>query len=243
MIYELKEKILDRLESLPKTYKVLDVGGASSPFSRADVLIDIVDYEGINWDQIKGDKNKRISKENFIKHDICSREAWPLKDKEFDYVTCSHVLEDIRDPLWVCSELIRVSKSGYIEIPSRSYETTFNLETRGLAGASHHRWIIDLDEQSKLRFTFKYMHAHLPGVNKNRNVYDKSDENMYLRLEWKESFDFYENWLNSGKEIFEYYLKRKLTEKEVSKVFRNIGPRGRVIEWLAYLKRITRKHE
>jgi hypothetical protein len=32
-------------------------------------------------------------------------------------VICSHTLEDIRDPLWVCSEMIRIGKAGYIELP------------------------------------------------------------------------------------------------------------------------------
>lgn len=240
MLKTFKLNIIDKLNSLPENYKVLDVGGASAPFSRANTLIDIVDYEKIIWSQIKGDKNKKIPKENYMRHDICSREAWPFQDKQFDYVTCSHVLEDIRDPLWVCSELIRVSKAGYIEVPSRLYETAFNIENRGLSGASHHRWIVDLDENNNLRFTFKYMQVHLKRVNKNRTAHKKTDPEMYLKLEWEGDFKFYENWLNSGKEIFEYYLNKKLTDKEVRKVFRDIGPRGFIVEWVAYLSKILK---
>jgi hypothetical protein len=180
-----------------------------------------------------------FTKETYFSHDICSRAPFPFKDKEFDFSLCSHVLEDVRDPLWVCSELIRVSRSGYIEIPSRLYETTFDLEIKDLAGASHHRWLVDLDDKKNLRFTFKYMHVHTKSVNKNRVKFDKNSRAMYLCLEWHDDFLFYENWLNSGKEIFEYYLNKQLTDKEVWSIYRKIGTRIFFKEWLSYLKNTT----
>lgn len=240
MIKAITTPLVDTLETLPKDKTILDVGGASSPFGRATALIDIVPYEAINWSQSKGGNGNRVKKENFTQHDICSREAWPFKDKQFDFSVCSHVLEDIRDPLWVCSEMMRVSKAGYIEVPTREYETTFGIEIKNLAGASHHRWIVDLDEKSQLRFTFKYMQVHSPKVNKNRTD-PKHKNSMFLRLEWRDDFTFYENWLGSGKEIFEYYRNSSLDEKQVWKLYRDIGPRGLLIEWLAYWKKIFSK--
>ena len=47
---------------------------------------------------------------------------WPFPDKTFDFVVCSHLLEDVRDPITVCRELCRVGKAGYIETPSRIRE-------------------------------------------------------------------------------------------------------------------------
>jgi len=236
MIQKSSKSIFSILESLPKEALVLDVGGASSPFKRANFIIDVVSYDQINWEQAKGPGEICFNKDSFVQYDICSRTPWPFKDKQFDYSTCSHVLEDIRDPLWVCSELIRVSKSGYIEIPSRQYETTFGLEMAGLAGAAHHRWIVDLDKKESLRFTFKYMYVHSKDVNKNSGTYNKSDETMYLKLAWNDTFSFFENWLNSGKEIMEFYLDKKLTEKEVWMLIRKTNPRNSLIRWLSYLK-------
>ena len=82
-------------------------------------------------------------------------------DKQFDFVICSHTLEDIRDPLWVCSELIRVGKAGYIEVPSRVFESTLGVERAHTAGLSHHRWLIDI-AGDEIRFLQKYhfIHSH-----------------------------------------------------------------------------------
>lgn len=223
------------LDAIPQGAKVLDVGGAAAPTRRATHVIDIVPFEKIQWENTRGLPVGSITKENYTQHDICNHTPWPFADKSFDFSICSHCLEDIRDPLWVCHELIRVSKAGYIEIPSRLYETTFNLEAKGLAGASHHRWVIDLLE-NKLRFTFKYMHIHSKVVNKNRGIFDKNNEDMYLCIEWHDSFDYFENWLNSGQEIFEYYLDRPISDKEKWQIFRKVSPRNIVSRWLRYLK-------
>lgn len=236
MIKKCERKINDILMSLPEEALVLDIGGASAPFKRANYLIDAVGYESIYWGQAKGPGKIMFNEKTFVKQDICSREPWLFRDKQFDFSICSHVLEDIRDPIWVCSEIIRVSKAGYIEIPSRLYETTFNLEAKNLAGASHHRWLVDLDNSGALRFTFKYMQIHSKATNKNKGLHKKDDLGMYLCLEWSDSFLFYENWLNSGKEIFEYYLNKPLTEKDVWKIYRKLGPRNILVEWLSYLK-------
>lgn len=76
---------------------------------------------------------------------------------------CSHLLEDVRDPLTVCRELVRVSRAGYIETPSRLREIfakdrLFALKTAvghmPEIGFSHHRWFVELDG-AHLRFTAK----------------------------------------------------------------------------------------
>ena len=58
---------------------------------------------------------------------------------------CSHTLEDLRDPLWVCAELVRVAKAGYVEVPSRAAEQSRGWEHPRIAGLSHHRWLIEID--------------------------------------------------------------------------------------------------
>ncbi|MFA5934673.1 MAG: methyltransferase domain-containing protein [Candidatus Paceibacterota bacterium] len=235
MIKESKAPIFKILANLPKNTRILDIGGASAPFKRATNIIDAVPFENINWSQAKGEGEVMFDKNSYTQFDICAREKWPFADKEFDYSTCSHVLEDIRDPLWVCSEIIRVSKAGYIEIPSKLYETTFGLEAKNLAGASHHRWLVDLYD-NKLRFTFKYFYVHSHSVNKNYKKVNLKNESMYLKLEWSDSFSCFENWLNSGKEIFEFFLDIKITDKEMWRIFRKNSSKNIAFKWLAYLK-------
>lgn len=236
MIKETHKKIIDILEALPENYNIVDIGGSCAPFKKANYMIDIIPYEEINWAQAKGISEPRLKKENYTQFDICSRAQWPYADKQFDYSVCSHVLEDIRDPLWVCSEIIRTSKAGYIEIPSRLYETTFGIEMKNLSGAAHHRWVIDL-QGNKIRFTMKYMQIHTKAVNKNRGTYNKSNDDMYLKLEWENDFEYFENFMDSGKLIFEYFLNEKITEKKKWQIYRKIEPKNIVTRWLKYFKR------
>ena len=43
----------------------------------------------------------------------------PFKDKEFDFVISSHVIEHVEDFEFFLSELERISNKGYIELPTR----------------------------------------------------------------------------------------------------------------------------
>ena len=55
----------------------------------------------------------------------------PFEDKSFEVAVSSHTLEDIRDPLFLCAELNRVTKAGYIETPSIVAELTFGINRSG----------------------------------------------------------------------------------------------------------------
>ena len=115
------------MAQIPPGAKVVDVGGGASPFPRADWVIDALpfEYRGGGSDGNAGEKlgiAQRFSKDTWITVDLCDRQPWPVPDQSFDFAICSHLLEDVRDPIWVCSELRRVAKAGYIEVPSRALE-------------------------------------------------------------------------------------------------------------------------
>ena len=232
MITETTKSFNEIISKIPNNYNVLDVGGAMGPTARANYIIDYISYDNISLNQAKGGGPVHFSKQNYIQHDICSRKGWPFQDKQFDYSICSHVLEDIRDPIWVCSEIIRVSRAGYIEVPSRIYESSFCIEAKKTAGASHHRWFVELID-GKLAFTFKNFYIHYKFLNK---IKCKKAKDNYLRIEWSDDFYFYENWLNSGKEMFEYILGKKINDKEKWNIVRKIGCHSYLIGWLKYLK-------
>src|SRR4051812_6253580 len=136
-----RENALRLIQTLQPTAKVVDVGGGAVPFPRADYVIDALTYDeqgataGVD---LPG--GVRYSRDTWITVDLCEHRPWPFPDKFFDYAVCSHVLEDIRDPIWVCSELCRVAKAGYIEVPSRIVEQTRGIEHPLYAGYYHHRW-------------------------------------------------------------------------------------------------------
>jgi len=146
-----RTRILDMLR--PEA-TVLDVGGWAKPFSRANWVIDLMPHDSRGLYGEVDPASERFTEESWLTFDVCDRTPWPFDDKSFDFATCSHTLEDLRDPIWVCSELQRVSRAGYIEVPSRLEEQSLGVNGADWAGWSHHRWLIDR-AQGALRFVFK----------------------------------------------------------------------------------------
>jgi len=147
------------LEIIPNEATVVDVGGGAAPFPRADYVLDAMPYaeRGAGSDGNIHEKlgiSPRYSEDRWIQTDLCDRRPWPIADKAFDFAVCSHLLEDIRDPIWVCSELRRIAKAGYIEVPSRVVEQSKGVENPRHAGFYHHRWLITRD-RNRLEFRHK----------------------------------------------------------------------------------------
>jgi hypothetical protein len=194
---------------------VLDIGGWAHPFNRANYIMDSESYESRGFYNRTFAKNKPFppiggnveffSKSTWIQRDICDKTPFPFTDKELDYVICSHTLEDIRDPLWVCSEMIRVSKAGYIEVPSRVWETCRGMEP-GIAGLSHHRWLIEISGNS-IRFIPKFHRIHnwrysLP----NKVLRELKPRESVTWLFWENSFEFSEPFLHGEAQLEELDL-------------------------------------
>jgi len=189
------------MSELADSTVVLDIGGWAHPFNRANYVMDAEPYE------TRGYYNRTFAKRNpypplggtveyftadtWIQRDICEKTPYPFKDKSIDLVICSHTLEDIRDPLWVCSEMIRIGKAGYIEVPSRGWESCRGHEP-GITGLSHHRWLIDIEENG-LRFTQKFHKIHQWRYSLPAAVLRRMDEKEKVSwLFWRESFPFRE---------------------------------------------------
>jgi hypothetical protein len=152
------ERILERLGG---DDLVLDVGGWAAPFARADWVIDLMPWQtrGLYGEAVPG--TERFTEATWVEWDICERRAWPFEDHRFDFAICSHTLEDVRDPIWVCSELSRVARAGYVEVPSRLEEQCLGVHGPWV-GWSHHHWLTDLVDGG-LDFVFK------PGVLHGRS--------------------------------------------------------------------------
>lgn len=178
---------------------VLDIGGWGRPFNRANHVLDSGPYEtrGQWYEQHFGLKGQggaveHFTRDTWVVRDICEHTPWPYADKSIDYCTCSHTLEDIRDPLWVCSEMIRVAKAGYIEIPSRLSEHCRGKEP-GIVGLSHHRWLIEI-QGSHIRFLQKFHAIHGDYRNGLPPSFWKrlTDEQLVTWLFWDGSFTYEE---------------------------------------------------
>jgi len=87
---------------------VLEVGSGGNPYFRSNVLIDAFESTGQrHWAPLVSDRPTVLG----------MVERLPFRDKAFDFVIASHVLEHSADPEAFLSELQRVAHAGYIEVP------------------------------------------------------------------------------------------------------------------------------
>ena len=193
------------LALLTPTQRVLDIGGWARPFNRANYVIDSEPYEtrGYYGDSrpAQGGDREWFSSGSWIQRDICERIPFPFADKAFDFVICSHTLEDVRDPLWVCSEMIRVGKRGYLEVPSRAVESCRGTEP-GQVGWSHHRWLVDIDH-GHVAFLMKYhmIHSHWRFALPRTYLRRLRPEGHVQWLFWEDRFDFREVMIHGVENI------------------------------------------
>ena len=96
---------------------VLEVGSGNSPYFRSNVLCDAYI-----------DTDERFHTELIVDRPmvISQVENLPFKNKAFDFVIASHVLEHSPFPEKFLSELQRVAKAGYIEVPDAFMERLTN---------------------------------------------------------------------------------------------------------------------
>lgn len=147
-------KFLEQQKSEFSNYKVIDVGGASN--SWADNYVDA--YVDIQ----KFDTDKML----FI-GDICQTKIWDeivSTHGKFDFSICTHVLEDVRDPLFVAQGLMKISKAGFISMPNKHTELS-NIESPFYLGYCHHRWIYSIQDNPDLKEKCLIAMAKLPIVN------------------------------------------------------------------------------
>lgn len=93
---------------------------------------------------------------------VCDVETWPLPfgDKEFDFVYCRHVVEDLHNPHLLLREMGRVADAGFIETPSPLAEITRGVDgpegmTCAWRGYHHHRWFV-WEHEGALNLMGKY---------------------------------------------------------------------------------------
>jgi len=123
--------------------RVLEVGPGATPFPPATDFVDWIARPEL------GERRGHVVDVN--------RERLPFDDRSFDFVYCRHVVEDLYDPSWLCREIARVGRAGYVEAPSPMVEYS-----RGVDGAPacwrgymHHRYLVWSHEEV-LHFLPKY---------------------------------------------------------------------------------------
>jgi SAM-dependent methyltransferase len=234
MLEATRARLLDHLD--PDAL-VLDIGGWADPFERADWVVDLFPYEtrGLyerrGWIDPPRDRGpERFTAETWIQRDICDRAPLPFDDDHFDFVICSHTLEDVRDPVWVCSEIARVGRAGYIEVPSRLEEQTWGIAGE-YVGWPHHHWLIDVDGWS-IQFVFKThaLHANPTYQFPHEFWRSLSEEEKVQSLWWEGGFEASERVLFEEREETTEYLRGFVERESLARGFQPAPSRTTLVQ-------------
>ena len=201
MIRRSSKEFIDNLLDINPNWNVLDIGCGYSAHKDAKVVCDIQDLSSFYKDK------------NFIK---LSEGNLPFKDKEFDFVISSHVIEHVQDVALFIKELERVSSKGYIELPT-VLEDNLVFENK-----KDHLWQMWFDDDnSKLiiskRVQFIEPILTVSSVKKFSKYFRQS---MVIELFWENSIDFNIQKINEKK--FEKLSRITLFRKFFSKLLRNL---------------------
>ena len=185
-------------------WKIADIGCGYSANKNASVIADIQDlsnfYKGKNFIKISGKK-------------------LPFKDKEFDFVITSHVIEHVEDFEFFVKELERISSKGYIELPSRLGDNLV------FENENDHIWWFCFDDVSNIISASKKNQLIDPfiTVSMAKLFEEVFRESFVIELAWEEKIDYkIDNQIRQEnfKKISFFKLFRKYLSKKVRTIFK-----------------------
>ena len=193
-------------ENFPENSKVLDIGGGADCWGLpevthiADMFVDPNDKITLEKESPNVELfcfNVEHYEEWEVLEDYCD------KNGLFDFVICSHTLEDLNAPFVCCKKMNKIGKAGYIALPSRYAEMVrfecyypTNDPIRGYKGFHHHRWMYRLHENKLLGYPKQNWIEYLSEPLGSRSLSDQARETgtNFIPAEfsflWKEDFNF-----------------------------------------------------
>ena len=200
MISRTSKTYIENLLSQKKDWKILDIGCGYSANNYATTICDVQDLSNFY-------KNK-----NFV---ILKNKDLPFNDNQFDFVISSHVMEHVKDLKYFIKEIERVSKRGYIELPTK-LEDNLVFENK-----KEHLWQMDFDDVNhKLLISKKIQFLEpvltVSTIQKMRK-YFKSSVVLELLWENKIEYEFIEENQDRNDDLNLLTLLRKFISKKLRK--------------------------
>ena len=201
MIKRTTKKNIQSILKNNKQWNILDIGCGYSANEYATTICDVQDLSNFY-------KNK-----NFIKLD---GKILPFKDDEFDFVIASHVMEHVEDVELFITELERISKKGYIELPTK-LEDNLVFENK-----KDHIWHMEFDDiENKLNISEKIQYLEpIITVSTSKKLFNIFRQSLVIELYWEDTIDF--NIIHKNKNDFQKISRLVLFRKFLSKHLRNI---------------------
>ena len=203
MIKRTSKKYIDNLLQNNTTWNILDIGCGYNANKFAKVICDVQDLSNHYQDK------------KFIR---LTEKKLPFKDKEFDFVVASHVMEHVEDIDFFIKELERVSKKGYIELPTM-FEDNLVFENK-----KDHLWHMDFDDvENKLLISKKVLYFEpVLTVSTIKRLNDVFRTSLVLELFWEDIIDYKINKdeKNNFKKISVLNLLKKYFSKRLRMFFK-----------------------
>ena len=200
MISRSSKTYIENLLSQKKDWKILDIGCGYSANNYATTICDVQDLSNFY-------KNK-----NFV---ILKNKDLPFNDNQFDFVISSHVMEHVKDLQYFIKEIERVSKRGYIELPTK-LEDNLVFENK-----KEHLWQMDFDDVNhKLLISKKIQFLEpvltVSTIQKMRKYFKSS---LVLELLWENKIEheFIEENQDRKDDLNLLTLLRKFISKKLRK--------------------------
>ena len=171
MISRTSKTHIENLLSTKKDWKILDIGCGYSANNYATTICDVQDLSNFYKDR------------NFV---ILENNNLPFDDNHFDFVISSHVMEHVKDLEHFIKEIQRVSKKGYIELPTK-LEDNLVFENK-----KEHLWQMDFDDVNhKLLISKKIQFLEpvltVSTIQKMREYFRTS---LILELFWENKIEY-----------------------------------------------------
>ena len=183
-------------------WKILDIGCGYRANKYASVIADVQDFS----DYYKEKKFIKINEKKL-----------PFKDKEFDFVIASHVIEHVEDFEFFLKELERISTKGYIELPTRLGDNLV------FENKTDHIWWFIYDDINNLIVASKRNQLLDPFITVSiAKLFEKVfRESLVIELGWENKINY-----KIDNNIREEYFKKisffKLVKKFLSKKVRSL---------------------
>ena len=201
-----RDYVLKLLKKNQSNWNILDIGCNLDAVPYAQTVAD-----EINFSKFYEDKK-------FV---LIDNKKLPFKDKEFDFVYASHVIEHVEDVLIFIKELQRISKQGYIELPSM-LEDNIILSDNSI---KDHKWYFQFDDVQKILLAERKKQLIEPFLTHGLlfGVFRKNfRSSLVLELIWEKEIDFeFKNFTVPAKKanfytIIKKYLSYRIRNNKLS---------------------------